>query len=180
MSRIVVLVGSVRKGGNTDLLAQAFAEGARKNNTVEILSVADYKINPCIGCNSCFTAEGNRCFQRDDMRIIYDKLRTADILAIASPVYFYGISAQLKSVIDRLHTPMRKEFPIKKLALILVGGATLPELFDGIKLQYRLILNFFRLEDAGSVLVGGAREKGDVRKGGALKEAYDLGASIKS
>lgn len=52
MSRIVVLVGSMRKGGNTDLLAQAFVEGAGKNNTVEIVSVADYKVNPCIGCNS--------------------------------------------------------------------------------------------------------------------------------
>lgn len=50
MSNIVILVGSMRKGGNTDLLAQAFAEGARENNSVEIVSVADYKVNPCIGC----------------------------------------------------------------------------------------------------------------------------------
>ena len=54
MSNIVILVGSMRKGGNTDLLAQAFAEGARENNSVDIVSVADYKVNPCIGCNSCF------------------------------------------------------------------------------------------------------------------------------
>ena len=54
MSNIVILVGSMRKNGNTDLLAQAFAEGARKNNSVEIVSIADYKVNPCIGCNSCF------------------------------------------------------------------------------------------------------------------------------
>ena len=62
MGRIVILVGSMRKGGNTDLLAQAFAEGAGKNNTVETVSVADYKVNPCVGCNSCFTREGNQCF----------------------------------------------------------------------------------------------------------------------
>lgn len=55
MSKIVVLVGSVRKGGNTDLLAQAFAEGAKQKHTVEIISVADYKVNPCVGCNTCFT-----------------------------------------------------------------------------------------------------------------------------
>lgn len=53
MSRIVVLVGSMRKGGNTDLLAQAFVEGANKNNSVEVVSVADNRVNPCIGCNSC-------------------------------------------------------------------------------------------------------------------------------
>lgn len=58
MSNIVILVGSMRKNGNTDLLAQAFAKGARKNNSVEIVSVADYKVNPCIGCNSCFARGG--------------------------------------------------------------------------------------------------------------------------
>lgn len=179
MSNIIVLVGSMRKDGNTDLLAQAFAEGARKKgNHVEIISVADYKINFCIGCNSCFTREGNQCFQNDDMSKIYNKLKTADIVVIASPVYFYGISAQLKVIVDRLHTPMRNEFQIKKLALILVGAATLPELFDAIKLQYQMILNFFHLEDAGMVLVRGAKEKGDVKVSGAVKEAYEFGLSI--
>ncbi len=81
MSNIVVLSGSVRKGGNTELLVQAFVDGAKKNNSVEVISVADYKVNPCIGCNTCF---------------------------------------------DRLHTPMRNELKLKKLALILVGAATLP------------------------------------------------------
>lgn len=178
MSKIVILVGSMRKGGNTDLLAQSFAEGASKNNIVELVSVADYSINPCIGCNSCFTRENNLCFQNDDMTEIYDKLRNADIVAIASPVYFYGISAQLKAVIDRLHTPMRNEFHIKKLALLLVGAATLPELFDPIKMQYQLILNFFHLEDVGMVLVRGVKDKGDIMKTEALKEAYNFGLSI--
>ena len=178
MSRIVVLVGSMRKGGNTDLLAQSFADVASKNNIVELVSVADYNINPCVGCNSCFTREGNQCFQNDDMPAIYDKLRNADIVVVASPVYFYGISAQLKAVIDRLHTPMRNGFRIKTLALLLVGAATLPELFDPIKLQYQLILNFFHLEDAGMILVRGVKDKGDIKKTEALKEAYTLGLSI--
>ena len=178
MSRIVILVGSMRKCGNTDLLAQSFAEGASKNHVVELVSVAEYNINPCIGCNSCFTREENQCFQNDDMSKIYDKLRNADIVVVASPVYFYGISAELKALIDRLHTPMRNEFQIKKLALLLVGAATLPELFDAIKLQYQLILNFFHLEDVGMVLVRGVKDKGDIKKTEALKEAYNLGASI--
>lgn len=178
MGKVLILTGSMRKGGNTDLLAQAFAEGAEKNNEVEIISVADYKVNPCIGCNSCFTREKNKCFQNDDMPVIYEKLRKADTVVIASPVYFYGISAQLKAVIDRLHTPMRDEFHIKRLALLLVGAASLPELFDAIKLQYQLVLNFFHLEDAGMVLVRGAKDKGDVKNGDGLKRAYELGASI--
>lgn len=178
MSKIIVLVGSMRKGGNTDLLAQAFVKGASKKSSVEVISVADYKVNPCIGCNSCFTREGNKCFQDDDMDVIYHKLKTADIVVIASPVYFYGISAELKAIIDRLHTPMRNEFQIKKLALLLVGAATLPNLFDAIKLQYQLVLDFFHLESIGMVLVRGVREKGDIEGNVALKEAYDLGVSI--
>lgn len=178
MSKIVVLAGSMRKGGNTDLLAQAFAEGAGKNNIVEIVSVADYKVNPCIGCNSCFTREGHQCFQEDDMEEIYNKLKVADMIVIASPVYFYGISAELKAIVDRLHTPMRNEFQVKKLALLLVGAATLPELFDAIKLQYQLVLNFFHLEDAGMVLVRGVKDMGDIKGRKELEEAYNLGASI--
>lgn len=123
--------------------------------------------------------EGNKCFQNDDMDGIYEKLKVADMVVVTSPIYFYGISAELKAVIDRLHTPMRNEFSIKKLALLLVGAAELPELFDAIKLQYQLVLNFFHLEDAGMVLVRGVKDKGDIKGNAALKEAYDLGLSIK-
>ena len=176
-NKIIVLAGSPRKDGNTDRLVAAFVKGAEKNNEVEVFSVHDYKVNTCIGCNSCFSREGNNCFQNDDMQQIYKKLSEADILVIASPVYFYGISSQLKTVIDRLHTPLRNSFNIKKLALILVGAAELPEMFDAILTQYKLTLNFFKLEDAGKVLVRGAKDKGDVTQAG-LEQAYNLGLSI--
>ena len=178
MSRIVVLVGSVRRDGNTDLLAQAFAESAGKHHEVELVSVADYAVHPCIGCNSCYTSEGHRCFREDDMQQIYEKLKLADVLVIASPVYFYGISAQLKAVIDRLHTPMRNDFAIKKLGLILVGAADLPDLFDPIILQYRMLLRFFRLEDIGTVLVSGAKDKGDVLATDGIRQAREMGERI--
>ena len=178
MSRITILVGSMRRGGNTDLLAKSFARGASENNEVEIVSVADYTVLPCIGCNTCFSRDANACFQKDDMPAIYEKLRMTDVLVIASPVYFYGISAQLKAVIDRLHTPMRNEFRVRRMALLLVGAATLPELFDAIKVQYQLALNFFHLENVGMVLVRGVKEKGDIRQTKSLDEAYELGLSI--
>ena len=130
MSRVVILVGSVCKGGNTELLAGAFAEGARLHNEVEIVSVADYRIHPCTGCNCCFSNEDHVCVQNDDMALIYEKLRNTDTLVVASPVYFYGISAQLKAMIDRLHTPMRNSFSIRQLGLIMVGAATMQDLFD--------------------------------------------------
>ena len=174
---ILILSGSPRKGGNTELLAEAFAKGAAAHHHVEIVSVRDYKVNPCLGCNACFKTNGV-CAQKDDMTILYEKMSQADMLVIASPVYFYGISAQLKAVIDRFHNPIRDTFHIKKMALLLVGAATLPELFDAILAEYNLCLNFFNIEDAGKVLVRGVKDKGDINNTNALNEAYKLGYSI--
>ena len=165
------LSGSPRKGGNTELLAEAFAKGASAHHHVEIVSVRDVKVNPCLGCNACFVSEGNSCAQKDDMALIYEKMNHADMLVIASPVYFYGISAQLKTVIDRFHNPIRDSFHIKKMALLLVGAATLPEL-------YNLGLKFFNMEDAGKVLVRGVKDKGDIKGTSFLEDAYQLGISI--
>ena len=199
--KILIISGSPRKGGNTELLAEAFAKGAAEHHHVEIVSVRDYKVNPCLGCNACFktngwsseshpssledgrvvTDEGEAngiCAQKDDMSPIYEKMNQADMLVIASPVYFYGISAQLKAVIDRFHNPIRDSFNIKKMALLLVGAASLPELFDAILTEYNLCLKFFNIEDAGKVLVRGVKDKGDIKNTDAQNEAYRLGCSI--
>ena len=175
---ILILLGSPRKGGNTDLLVEAFVKGASQKHHVEVVSVHDYKVNPCMGCNACFKNEANACVQNDDMSLIYEKMSRADMLVIASPVYFYGLSAQLKAVIDRFHNPIRDTFRLKKMALLLVGAATLPELFDSILAQYRLCLNFFKLEDVGHVLVRGVKDKGDIRNTDALQEAFHLGLNV--
>lgn len=175
---ILILSGSPRRGGNTDLLVEAFVNGASKHHSVEVVSIHDYKVNPCIGCNTCFNREDQSCFQKDDMSVIYGKLSRADMLVLASPVYFYGISAQLKALIDRCHNPIRDSFHIKKTALLLVGAATLPELFDSILSQYQLCVNFFHLEDMGRVLVRGVKEKGEIAQTEALKQAYEMGSAL--
>ena len=175
---ILILSGSPRKGGNTELLVEAFVKGASQKHHVEVVSVRDYKVNPCMGCNVCFKSKDNTCVQKDDMTIIYEKTAHADMFVIASPVYFYGLSAQLKAVIDRFHNPIRDSFRIKKTALLLVGAATLPELFDSILAQYQLCLNFFKLEDAGRVLVRGVKDKGDIKNTNALNEAFELGQQL--
>ena len=173
MSRIVVLSGSPRENGNTDRLVDAFVKGAGDRNTVEVISVHDSKVAPCKGCNACYFSDGNVCAQKDDMQIIYGKLCRADVLIIASPVYFYGLSAQLKAVIDRLHTPMRSRFAIRKLGLILVGAAELPEMFDSIITQYRLVLDFFHLDDAGdgSGLRSEGKRRSSRRRSGKIRAA---------
>ena len=174
---ILIISGSPRKDSNTELLAEAFAKGAAAQHHVEIVSVRDYKVNPCLGCNACFKTNGI-CAQKDDMAIIYEKMNQVDMLVIASPVYFYGISAQLKAVIDRFHNPIRDTFHIKKVALLLVGAASLPELFDAILTEYNLCLKFFNIEDAGKVLVRGVKDKGDIKNTNALNEAYQFGLSL--
>lgn len=174
---ILIISGSPRKGGNTELLAEAFAKGAAEHHQVEIVSVRDYKVNPCLGCNACFKTNGI-CAQKDDMPVIYEKMSQADMLVIASPVYFYGLSAQLKAVIDRFHNPIRDTFHVKKMALLLVGAASLPELFDAILTEYILCLKFFNIEDAGKVLVRGVKAKGDIKGTRFLDDAYQLGISI--
>lgn len=176
---ILILSGSPRKGGNTDLLVEAFVKGASQKHMVEVVSVHDCKVYPCMGCNLCFRNEQHICVQKDDISLIYKKMSVADMLVIASPVYFYGLSAQLKAVIDRFHNRIRDSFPIKKMALLLVGAATLPELFESILTQYRLCLNFFKLEDAGRVLVRGVKDKGYVQNTEAMQKAYELGLNIR-
>ena len=97
---ILILSGSPRKSGNTDLLVEAFVKGASQKHHVEVVSVHDYKVNPCLGCNACFKSKDNTCVQKDDMAIIYEKMAHTNMLVIASPVYFYGLSAQLKAAAE--------------------------------------------------------------------------------
>lgn len=177
MSNIIILVGSERKNGNTTELSKSFMKGASINNKVEMISVSEYKVNSCTGCNCCL--KNMKCVQNDDMQKIYEKLNEADIVVIASPVYFYGISSQLKAIVDRLHNPLRNTFNVKKLGLFLVGGAGIPNLFDAIKLQYQMILSFFTLEDIGQICVSSVREIGEIKNTKALEQAYELGLSIK-
>lgn len=179
MSRIAVLVGSVRRNGNTEMLANAFVKGAEESNEVTVISVADYNISACVGCNACADSENNDCCIDDDMQEIYRILAESEVIVVASPVYFYSISAQLKALVDRLHTPKRSSFKTKKLGLLLAAASPLEQVFDSIKIQYKLILDYFGLEDIGSVMVREVKDKGDIAKTDALQRAYELGKSIK-
>lgn len=178
MSKIVVLSGSPRKGGNTELLVNSFVEGARVHNDVEVISIREYKVNPCTGCNACRIGSAQRCVQKDDMGRVFEKLSDADILVIASPVYFYGVSAQLKALIDRFHSPERNCLKLKGLALLLIGADTIPKLFDSIISQYWLTLEYFKLKDYGMVLVNGVEEKAAIKGNEKLNEAYSLGLAM--
>jgi multimeric flavodoxin WrbA len=178
MSNIAVLIGSPRKGGNTETLANAFIDGAKKNHEIEVISVSDVKVKGCTGCNFCYIDDSHRCAQKDDMQSIYEKLTPAEVIVIATPVYFYGVSAQLKCIIDRLHNPIRNNFKVKKLILLSVAADKIPTVFDSVKAMYNSVLKYFSLEDGGIITVFGVEKKGDINENETLKEAYKLGTEL--
>lgn len=180
MSNIVVVMGSMRRHGNTATLVSSFVEGAKEmKNEVTVISVVDYHVSPCSGCNVCRKRENKDCAMQDDMQKIFFILKDADIIVIASPVYFYGLSARLKAIIDRLHLPARSKMKVQKLGLMLVAADTLPAVFDAIKMQYHLILDYFHLQNIGEVLSYGVEAEGDINDKPILEESYQLGRTIK-
>ena len=133
--KIVVLNGSPRKGGNTEIMAQAFAEAARKNqNEVSILDVASMNICGCLGCKYCWAHKGE-CVQKDDMGKVFAALADADMVVFASPIYWFDITAQMKTVIDRLYAGGSVGFHFHKTALLLDAGAD--HVFDAAIAQYK-------------------------------------------
>ena len=104
---ILILSGSPRKGGNTDLLVEAFVKGLSPKHDVEIVSVRDFRISPCMGCNYCFRNESHACVQKDDMSIIYEKMALADMLVIASPFSFFlgrHTNRMLRGIVELVKT----------------------------------------------------------------------------
>ena len=100
MKNVLILSSSPRKGGNSQTLCEQFAKGAREaGNTVEMISLREKSVHCCTGCLACMNT--GSCVQKDDMAEILDKMLAADVIVLATPVYFYSMSAQMKMLIDR-------------------------------------------------------------------------------
>ena len=101
---ILVLNGSPRPNGNTAQMINAFREGAvSSGNKVDVINVCRKKIAGCLACEYCHTKGNGQCVQKDDMQEVYDLLKDAEMLVLASPVYYHGLSGQLKCTIDRFY-----------------------------------------------------------------------------
>lgn len=178
LKQIVVLVGSPRENGNTHMLADAFIKGALSAGCkVKKVSICDKKILPCLDCKHCYRNVG-QCILKDDMQEIYEELIKADVIVLASPVYFYGFSAQLKSCIDRLHNPIRNTFKIKHAALLAVCADDGKETFVPMAQTYQAIIGYLGWQDIGRILIDRVEEKGAVAGRVGLKEAESLGKSV--
>ncbi len=150
--KIVVLEGSPNRKGSTSLLADSFRRGAEEAvHTVELIDTAHADVHPCTGCIHC-GYEGP-CAQKDDVEGIRKKILDADMMVFATPLYYYGMSAQLKTMIDRFcafnSSIQRKHM---KSALITVAWNSDDWTFEALEAHYRTLVRYLNLQDMGMVL----------------------------
>ncbi len=176
MMETLILTGSPRKRGNTDILAAAVADQLQANNvSVQLLRLADLEIHPCLGCGGC-EKEGN-CVIDDDMQALYPNIVTADKIIIASPIYFYGLTAQTKAFVDRCQALWSRKYLLKqgiltdnqrKGYLISVAATRGKQVFTGAELCARYVF------DAMDVLYDGGLFYPGVDTWGAISKHPDF------
>jgi multimeric flavodoxin WrbA len=172
--KITVIAASPRKGGNSEMLADAFIGGAKKSgHEVTKFNLYNRKISPCFDCKVCY--KSGICVFDDGMTDIYETLVETDVLVIATPVYFYGFPAQLKCLIDRLHNPVRERFAVKKAVLLSVCADRGIETFRPLTATFDACLRYLHWENGGMVLADGIEEKGAIAGSPKLLEAELLG-----
>ena len=175
--RVLILSSSPRKNGNSDTLCHNFASGAKDsgNEVVEIF-INDKNINYCKACAYCEKHNGV-CIIKDDMVDIIKEIFVSDVIVFASPVYFYSISGQMKTFIDRLVTAYRL-ITNKEVYYIFATGDKNPN-FKIIELCMRgLVSCFAGSKVMGMIQAGGVRKKGEVSYTEYLNEAYKMGAEV--
>ena len=178
MRKIVVIAGSPRRNGNSEKLADAFIKGAKEvGHQVEKVSVIDYEVKGCLGCNYCIQNEGE-CIQKDGMQTIYKKLYQADMVVFATPVYFFNMSAQIKAIIDRLFVAIAKPLPITACALLLTLAGKQGEDSAPTLATYQTIVDYIKWQDKGIIIADRIMEKEDILGHVALQEAETLGKSL--
>lgn len=173
--KIVVLQGSPNKKGSTFILADCFRQGAEAaGHTVEFIDVAHAKIHPCTGCVHC-GYEGP-CVQKDDVESIRKKILDGDMLVFATPLYYYGMSAQLKILIDRFcafNSSMQRKH--MKSALLTVAWNSDSWTFEALEAHYKTLVRYLNLTDMGMVLGYGCGTPSMTEHSKFPQQAYQLG-----
>lgn len=148
---ILVLNGSPRVRGNTSQMITAFADGAQSaGHRVDVADVCRMNIRGCLACEFCHTQGNGTCVQKDDMREIYALLKEAEMLVIASPIYYHGLTGQMKCTIDRFYAAAYPSRPpkLKKVAMLLSSGD--PDMYSGAMFSYEgYFVGYLGLEPMG-------------------------------
>ena len=145
--KILVLNGSPRPKGNTTALSAAFAEGATgAGHEVEVANVGRMKFGGCLGCEYCHKAGNGVCVQKDEMAELLPKLKEAEMVVLASPIYYWSFSGQLQAAISRFYAIGKPT--AKKYAMLLSSGS--PGVYDAPVSQYHSMVGYFGGEDLGA------------------------------
>lgn len=173
--KILILSGSPRKGGNSDLLCDEFMHGAKDGgNDVEKIFLRDKKIGYCTACYYCRDT-GKGCAIKDDMSEILDKMLAADVIVMASPVYFYSIDAQMKTVIDRTVAKWR-DIKNKEFYYIMTAAEESGTVMDCTLECFRgLAACLDGSKEKGVIYGQGVYEAGAIKNTPYMKEAYNMG-----
>ena len=177
--KIVVLEGSPNKKGSSNLLADCFKQGAEEaGHTVDIIDAAYANIHPCTGCIHC-GYEGP-CVQKDEIDQIRPKILEADMMVFVTPLYYYGMSAQLKILIDRFcafnSSIQRKHM---KSALLTVAWNSDSWTFEALEAHYKTLVRYLNLKDMGMVLGAGCGTPSMTQHSEFPQQAYNLGNRLK-
>ena len=176
--KVLIVSSSPRKHGNSDLLCDEFARGAKDaGNEVEKVFLADKSINYCRGCGICNST--HKCVQKDDMAELNDKMVKADVIALASPVYFYTVDAQLKTFIDRC-VPRYTEMSDKDFYYIPTAADSDKSAFDkSIESIRGFTLDCLDgAKEKGIIRGAGVFEKGEIKDKSEYKECYNMGKNV--
>ena len=177
--KIVVLEGSPNRHGSSNMLADCFKQGAEDaGHTVEIIDAAHADIHPCTGCIRC-GYEGP-CVQKDDVEKFRRQILDADMMVFVTPLYYYGMSAQLKTLVDRFcafnSSIQRKHM---KSALLAAAWNSDDWTFEALEAHYRTLVRYLNLQDMGMVLGYGCGTPSMTRHSEFPQQAYEFGKYLK-
>ena len=168
---IVVLSGSPRADGNTVSMVQAFREGAEEaGHKVKVFDVAKMNLKGCLACEYCHTKGEGLCIQQDDMQLIYPAVREADVLVLASPVYYFTLSAQTQMALQRLYCIGK---PPKKMALLLSSHS--PNVYAAAKSQLEQVVAYCGGQSLGVITAFGEENKSAAK----LEECRTFGKNMR-
>ena len=175
---VLIISSSPRKGGNSETLAAAFAKGAREaGNQVETVSLREKQVGFCKGCLACLKL--GHCVIQDDAVEIAAKMHDADVLVFATPVYYYCVSGQLKTMLDRANPLYDTDYAFTKAYLLATAAEDAPETFEGTEKAVQGWVDCFpRCTLAGTVFAGGVNDVGEIAGHVALEQAYQMGKEV--
>lgn len=175
--QVLILSASPRKGGNSDLLCDEFKRGsAESGHQVEKIFLGDREINYCTGCGTCF--DTGKCVQEDDMAEVLDKMIAADVIVMATPVYFYTMNGQMKTLIDRT-CPRYAEISNKEMYFIMAAATSSKQSLERTLEGFRGFTSCLTGPQEKGVIYGtGAWKKGDIKGSKAMIQAYEMGEKV--